>query len=151
MPGSAKGWDYARAKVAEIGRASVRAGVVGPAASAQHGDGPATNGEIAIAMEYGTPMIPARPFVAQTFADPMRRAELALLQGRLIGAVMAGKMSRDQALGLLGAWAAGAIRATIRDGDFAPLAPATIAAKGSSKPLVDTGQLAGAVGFEVIT
>jgi hypothetical protein len=56
--------------------------------------------------------------------------------------MLAGKIDERKAMGLLGAWASGAIKATIsQSGDFAPLAPSTVKAKGSSRPLIDSGQL----------
>lgn len=150
MPGDTRAWREVRARVAAIGRRHVRAGVVGAAASAAHGDSGATNGEIAAYNEFGTRTVPSRSFVRATFRDPARLAELRALHVRLLGLVVEGRMSLDQALGLIGAWSVGAIRATIAGGDFAPLAPSTVARKRSSKPLVDTGQLAGAVSWVVV-
>jgi hypothetical protein len=89
--------------------------------------------------------------VGKTMDDPAVQAEFAALEARLARAVIEGKMSRDRALGLLGAWAAGKIQATIVEDRVAPpLAPATVAAKQSSKVLVDSGQLAAAVGWEIV-
>lgn len=109
------------------------------------------NAEIALIHEYGAPgaNIPARPFLSQTFER--RRDELAALQAKLTRALLEGKIDERRAMGLLGAWAAGAIKATItRDGEFAPLKPATIKRKKSDKPLIETGQLVGAIGFVVV-
>lgn len=153
MPGSKRAWDEVRARVDGLGRLHARVGVIGAAASQPHAAGDLTNGEIATLHEFGNPStgLPERSFVRATMRDPARLEELRRLQERVIGAVVAGRMTGAQAVGLLGAWAAGAIRAQITErGDFAPLAPATVAAKGSSKPLVDSGQLVGAISFEVV-
>lgn len=109
------------------------------------------NSEIGLVHEFGAPSrnIPARPFIRQTFQR--KRAELAQLQAKLAQAIMMGRLDEARAMGMLGAWAAGAIKATItRDGEFAPLKPATIKRKGSDKPLIDTGQLVGAITFVVV-
>jgi hypothetical protein len=107
--------------------------------------------EIAAIQEYGAPRanIPARPFIRQTFER--RRGELVALQAKIATLLMAGKIDERKAMGLLGAWCAGAIKATITsNGSFAPLAAATIAAKKSSKPLIETGQMVGAIRFVVV-
>jgi hypothetical protein len=107
--------------------------------------------EIGMIHEFGAPKahIPARPFIKQTFVN--HRGDLVALQRKLAAAIMTGRIDEKRAMGLLGAWAAGAIKATItRDGNFAPLAPSTIAAKSSSKPLVETGQMANAITFVVV-
>lgn len=151
MPGSTEKWEAVKRRVADLGRAHVRAGVVGPPAHQQHGDSGMTNGEIALLHELGNRNLPPRSFVGATMRDPAVQAQFAQLQARVVGLVIEGRMSRDQALGLLGAFMAGAIKRTIVDGKVSPpLAPGTIEAKGSDKVLVDTGQLVGAVGFEVV-
>jgi hypothetical protein len=42
------------------------------------------------------------------------------------------------------------VKVKILDGDFEPNAPSTIAKKGSSHPLIDTGQEKNSVTWEVI-
>ena len=109
------------------------------------------NAEIGLIHEYGAPAagIPARSFLRQTFEN--RRGELVALQAKLAQLLIAGKITEYKAMGLLGAWAVGAIKATItRDGTFAPLKPATIKRKKSDKPLIHSGQLVGAVAFVVV-
>lgn len=119
------------------------------AAMQQSGATGATNVEIAVAMELGTATIPSRPFIRQAFLT--RRGPFEALAARLAKAFLLGKMSAEQVMGLLGAWGQNAIKATItRTGSFAPLAPATIRRKGSSRPLVDTGQLANSVSWIVV-
>lgn len=126
--------------VRKVGGASVQVGVL--------------EGELAMifaVQEYGSPKrnIPARPAMRQTFEN--RRADLIRLQAKIAQALIEGKINEIRAMQLLGAWAAGAIKATITsEGNFVPLAPATVRAKGSSKPLIDTGQLVAAVTFVVV-
>lgn len=124
----------------KVDGASVRAGVL---------DGDLA--VIAAVQEYGSPKrgIPARPAVRQAFEN--HRGELVALQAKIAQALVEGKMTEHRAMQLLGMWAVGAIKATYTsEGKFTPLAAATIRAKGSSKPLIDTGQLVAAVTFVVV-
>jgi hypothetical protein len=151
MAGSTAGWDQIRETVAELGRAQLRVGVVGSAANAEHGQTGETNAEIALWMEYGTARLPERNFIRRTLRDSAVRAEYETLLTRITAAVIAGKMDRDRALGLLGAWMASQIQKTIIEDRVEPeLAPATVQAKHSDKVLVDTGQLVGSVGWEIV-
>jgi len=120
-------------------------------AAVQVGPADGENAKIGLIQEFGAPAagIPARPFMRQTFER--RRGELVALQAKIAQALLLGKITEERAMGLLGAWAAGAIKATItRDGSFAPLKPATIKRKGSDKPLIHTGQLVGSITFVVV-
>lgn len=120
-------------------------------ASVRVGPQDGENAEIGLIHEYGAPKanIPARPFLAQTFKN--RRSELIALQAKIAQGLLAGRLTEERAMGLLGAWAVGAIKATItRDGQFAALKPATIKRKGSDKPLIHTGQLVGSINFVVV-
>lgn len=120
-------------------------------ASVRVGPADGENAEIGLIHEYGAPEagIPARPFIAQTFRN--RRAELVQIQVKIAQGLLAGKLDENRAMALLGAWAVGAIKATItRDGQFVPLKPATIKRKGSDKPLIHTGQLVGSITFMVV-
>lgn len=134
-----RAWKKLYNTVKKLDGASVRVGAL---------DG--ENATLAAIHEYGAPRanIPARPFIRPTFER--RRGELVALQAKLAKAMLLGVLSEERAMAMLGAWAAGAIKATItRDGNFVPLRPATIARKHSAKPLIDTGQLVGAITFKV--
>lgn len=149
---AAERWENILTRVAELGRASVRAGVVGPAARETHQGTDLTNAEIGLIQELGAPSIglPERSFVRKTLQDPAFRKEYVTLLSRITQAVILGKMDRNRALGLLGAFAASRIKATIVEDKVRPVdSPATVAAKGSSTVLVDSGQLAAAVGWEI--
>lgn len=144
-------WDALRERLAAAQGKSVRVGIVGAAANQSHGDSEHTNAEIGLFHEFGTRTIPERSFLRSTLRDPTRIEEFKALQARLLGAVLDGKMTADRALGLLGAWAAGAIQATITQSDIPPpLKPETVARKGSNKPLVDSGQLVRSISWEVV-
>lgn len=67
--------------------------------------------------------------------------------------VVSGKKTAVGAAELLGLWAQGSIQARIAAGpsDWPPLAASTIKRKGSSKALIDTGQLRSSITFAVET
>ncbi len=147
-------WQKLRQTVKGIDKASVRVGVLGANALQVHAGGSYTNVQIAVTHEFGAPAagIPERSFIRSTFVT--RRDELVKLQAAACRGILAGKYSIEHALGLIGAWAAGAVREQITKYGpflFAPLAARTIAAKGKSGPLVDSGQLVGSITFVVLT
>lgn len=91
--------------------------------------------------EFGSPSenIPARPFMAQTYDK-----NWGLLKSRsrsIVKGVQSHKITVHEGLSKLGEWYTGAIKEEITTGGFSPLRPATIAAKGSSRPLIDTAQM----------
>lgn len=96
---------------------------------------------IAIIHEFGSPKnnLPARPVMRQT--NQRHARELQGFTRRLLLAIYGGRILPSKALAQLGVFWEGKIKQTFRDGVFAPLRPATIARKGSSKPLIDSGQL----------
>lgn len=102
-------------------------------------------------LEFGTSRMPARPFLRQTFAK--REKEWARNAGLLVEQYGI----RDPAVLLtqMGDAMARDVQAEIRAGDFAPLAPQTIAAKERKgrpepeKPLIDTASMINAVRFEL--
>lgn len=114
----------------------------------EHGDTGATNVEIAIFQELGTRFIPARSFLWSTFYVH-KVAELHAMVATLAKKVLIGELAMKRALQILGAWGANAVKNTITQSDIPPpLADSTIARKGSTKPLVDTGQLVGSISWE---
>ncbi len=62
---------------------------------------------------------------------------------------MRGKITMDHALGIIGESVTSMIKARIAAGIAPPDSPSTIKRKGSSTPLVDTGQLKGSVAWEL--
>lgn len=146
-----KPWKALRKHVIEMAakKARVKVGVLG----GEHGDGISMI-EIAAIHEFGSPAanIPERSFIRSTFKR--READLEKVTARAASALFAGKIGLGQALGILGAWGVAAIQGTIRQHltegpEPQELKPATIARKQSSTPLLDTGQLIGAISFQV--
>lgn len=119
----------------------------------QHAGSELTNAEIAAILEYGTEdgHIPARPALRSTF--DAQREKLVELGKKLIHRyVVEGKGTIEQALGILGSTLATEMKKTITVGPGVPPpnAPSTIAAKGSSRPWVDTGAVVGAISYAVL-
>lgn len=97
--------------------------------------------------EYGTSRgIPSRPFLRNTQYE--YSARWAVFIGPLVATLLSGgspKAIAEQ----LGQLMEHNIKTTIAAGGFAPLAPATIKAKGHSKLLIDTGDMYGSVTHKV--
>jgi hypothetical protein len=117
---------------------------VGFPASAQHTseDGQQfQTAQIAAVHEFGSPEngIPERSFMRSAIAEN-RQSYVALNRQNLLQ-ILHGKMKFQQALGQLGAMAQGNVQQKIVTGPFQALKQSTIDRKGSSKPLVDSGQM----------
>lgn len=97
--------------------------------------------EIALIMfwnEYGTGNIPSRPAIRQAY--DANRKELIKIIDFEYKKIVNHKTTVKIALGRIGEWMTGKVRKSIKDLKDPPNAPATIAAKGSDNPLIDTGQ-----------
>lgn len=95
---------------------------------------------------FGTENIPERPFMTQAIQN--NRAKYIALNRKNLVAVAKGAMKMKVALGQLGEVAKASIQKEIRSGNFKPLSQKTIDAKGSSKPLIDTGNMIQSVQWE---
>ena len=136
---------YAIKKQLEIANTkTVSVGVLN--GSEAHGD--VTVGEIATWNHYGTANIPARPFIVGPI--DAKQAELQNLVKRLTAGISTGKIDTEFALNVLGQKLRDTCVSAINNREFEPNADSTIAKKGSSTPLVDTGQLKGAIAFEIV-
>jgi hypothetical protein len=138
------GLDALRRRV-ENGKAEVFVGV--PAGKTAPNGTPLA--AVAAFNEFGTEDIPERPAFRRAIGSAAGRAELRGLSKRLLGSVVKGKMTEDVALEVLGQAGAARVKDEIRNGDFEPNAPSTIAKKGSDHPLIDTSQLINEVTYQV--
>lgn len=126
-------WGFRRPRIA-VGILS------GRGAEADHvGRVRATVLDVAIWNEFGTSRIPARSFIRAWFDENEARLRDDLLV--LMHAVIRGEQTKERALELLALKCVGEIQQRIADGIEPPNAPSTVARKGSSKPLIDSGQL----------
>ena len=133
------------------GRYRVKVGIIGAEASEQkevrEGDPPAlTVADVATFHEFGLG-VPRRSFI-RDYVDENDRE----LQRRLYAAaanVGSGKVPVRQALDQFGLYVQGAIQERIARHIPPPLAEVTKERKGSSTPLIDTGQLRSSITYAV--
>jgi len=100
---------------------------------------------VAAIQEFGAPAvgIPARPFMQPTVRE--KKDTWVKIIEKQLPKVALGKMSAFDVLELGGISAAADIQTKISSIYTPPNAPATIRAKGSAKPLVDTGLMLASV------
>lgn len=147
------GWVELMKHAKEIKDSKVKVGVLdeGDGAAVHDAGGVLTVAEIAAIHEFGTQdgHIPERSFVRSTFDE--KHEELVELGKELMKKVLEGKIPVDRALNVLGAKLATEIKKKITvDGVPPPNAESTVIAKGSSRPLVDTGRMVNAITWAII-
>ncbi len=105
--------------------------------------------QVASFHEFGTKHIPRRSFIAdwsdefeEQHKEQLRKMARAVLNGTVA--------SVDQGLNRLGNLYVGEIQRRISQGIAPPLKKATVDRKGSSKPLIDTGQLRSSIVYKVV-
>lgn len=118
---------------------------VGFMADATYPDGTSV-AMVAAIQEFGAPAksIPPRPFFRQMIAKEQGHwaADIAAI-------LKANKYRSDKTLGLMGMEIKAELQESIQRLTSPKLAPATVARKGSDKPLVDTGHMLNSVDFKV--
>lgn len=97
--------------------------------------------------EYGTQdgHIPARPFVRPAVRAP----ELKVFVARMMKSFASGQLSEEAALGMVGEKLRSLIVKNIGSNISPPNAPSTIARKGSSRTLIDTGRMRQSISYEI--
>lgn len=104
----------------------------------QHGDDDLTILELATIHEFGTDNIPARSFIRGWFDENQDAIRAVLLQEFRKEVESGDYLAAGERVVL---WAVASIQKRIADRIPPPLDPKTIARKGSSVPLIDTGVL----------
>lgn len=90
--------------------------------------------------EYGTSRgIPARPFLRNTMYESSAKWSRSVSED--VMAVFEGDLPGGAVVQRLGEQMVKDVRRTIDAGNFAPLSSTTVARKGSSRPLIDTGDM----------
>lgn len=115
-------------------------------------DGGLTNVQIAAIHEFGAPEagIPERSFIRSTF--DAQRAKYGAILKKLLPRVLEGKLDVVAMFDLIGQQIVSDINHKVRvEGVPPPLKPATIARKGSSRALIDTGRMLAALTWTVLT
>lgn len=95
----------------------------------------------------GTEHVPERSFIRGWWDEnePQLRADLT----KLMQSVVAGKRTKEQILELMGTRCVGQIQQRIADGIAPENADSTVERKGSSTPLIASGQLRAGVSFRI--
>lgn len=102
--------------------------------------------EIAMFNELGTSTSPPRPFLRMTVDENKDKInQFVETQTKRI----AQGASAEQCMKQMGAFGVSLVQEKIGNGTFAPNAESTIKAKGSDKPLIDTGQLRQSVHYVI--
>lgn len=137
----------------EIGKSYItRVGVLGSKAF-RTDDEPMNNAEIGLIHEFGSVSanIPPRSFLRMPLETKRTDLVKSMSQPNVRGAVSAGQYKKVYQI--MGVNAEAIINDAFVSGGFGKWAPnksATIAAKGSSKPLIDTGQLRRSITSDVV-
>lgn len=104
---------------------------------------------IASVQEFGNEMVPERSFLRSTVDE--KKEAFRKFMGRNKAAMVVNPIERKRALIKLGLFAEKEVVKKINRGPFVPNAPATIARKGSSKPLIDKGRMRQSATSKVVT
>lgn len=97
---------------------------------------------------WGGP-IPPRPFILQTIRNHRRKYLEALKTSA--SKLVRGETTLLTVMNKLGVQVQGDIQAEIDSGNFVPNSPTTVEMKGSSRPLIDTGEMRQKVTWQVKT
>lgn len=104
--------------------------------------------EIAFQNEFGTKTIPARSFMRSSFDENL--TTITSILNKEYDRIIEGTSTVKYSLDLIGNIVRDMIKKKIRAITLPPNAPSTIKMKGSSKPLIDFGQMINAVQHKVI-
>ncbi len=104
---------------------------------------PFTMVEVGLANEFGTVTQPPRSFMRTTYDE--RRAIVERLMESEKGKIFAGRSTVGRSLALIGEYYQGQVQTKIRSNVPPPNAESTVRRKKSSKTLIDTAQMLGAI------
>lgn len=102
--------------------------------------------KIASYNEFGTEHVPARSFIRAPFDAHQGYIKLKI---SLLKRVVAGRITLESALHILGAAVVKSFKKTIRDVILPLNAPSTEAKKGSDIPLIDTGKMYESISYRL--
>jgi len=145
------GWNRIRRELAELAKNPlvVDVGILGQEATESHGDDGLNNVKLGTFHEFGgsNNRPPERSFLRSTMENKAQ-GYMNLLQKKAKRFYESG-MSVKDFLGLVGQRVSADVKITIKKKIPPPLTDATIERKGSSVPLVDTGQLINSITYVV--
>lgn len=140
------GYERAMRETRELDRLTVTVGVQADEGADDDG---VRNVDKAFWNEYGTRRIPERSFMRSAFDE--NETELTATIQRLWSGALAGKLTAERAARLLGQMHEDHVKRKVRTGPFDPNAQSTVDAKGSSRPLIDTGQMVNSIRYNVVS
>ena len=141
--------DKLRKELAKIdsSKQHAKAGLMG--SEVHDADSGLTQVQLGIIHEYGTSKIPARPFIGASF-NANRRDYESLLTRAVKAAGERGAAVFTKMLGGIAAKMAAEMKKYVTLGNnLTPNAESTVRAKGSDRPLVDTGRLVNSITWKV--
>jgi len=153
MKDAVAGFAAIRAAIERAANMHVKVGVLASTGGGQTHDSKSglSTIEIAAVHEFGSPAagIPERSFIRRTMTE--KKPEIDKAIEKLAAQIVNGSLDPEKAFAVLGQLGAAEVKKTITEGSGVPppLQSETIARKGSSRPLVDTGRLLGSIGYEV--
>jgi len=126
----------------------VKAGILAKDGSQNHSEG-ITVFQIGMIHEFGVPEknIPRRSFIRVPIENNIKEITKLIENNHRL--VSENAMSAKVALDRIGIKAQNTIKESFRNNDWKPLKRATVKRKGSSRPLIDTGQLIGSISYIV--
>lgn len=142
-----RGWNRIKRDMRRMDGAAVKIGILAEAGF--HEDGSIHVAQLGSIHEFGAPRrgIPERSFLRAT-ADA-KQAELTSFKVKEMASIQRGTSNVRLSLTRLGQRFKDMVIAALNQGVPPPNKPRTITAKGSSKPLIDTGQLKQSIRFKV--
>lgn len=134
------------ARLKDIGKPQV---LVGVPSSKNARQGASNNATIAAVHELGAPSknIPARPFLVPVVQGDSQKYVELMAQG--FRNALQDQEKIKQVYEKIGLVISNDVKAYIVSGNFVPLKQSTIDAKGSSKPLISTGELRNSISYEI--
>lgn len=126
----------------------VKAGILAKDGSNNHSEG-ITVFQIGMIHEFGVPEknIPRRSFIRVPIENNIKEITKLIENNHKL--VSENSMSAKVALDRIGLKAQNTIKKSFRDNDWKANSRATVKRKGSSRPLIDTGQLVGSISYIV--
>jgi HK97 gp10 family phage protein len=135
-------------RIKAIENSSLRVGLLGNKKALRGKGDKLTNAQVAIHNEFGTSTARARPFLRPTVAKGSKAYAEFLGEG--MKKAIAGEKAFTETLGLLGQRVSADVKNYITQGsNLRPNEDSTIARKGSSRPLIDTGRMMNSITYEV--
>lgn len=130
----------------KVRRSSLKVGIVGGDGDKRY-QGGATLAEVATWMEFGTINCPERSFI-RAYVD-LHEQEIKGFLDRAVKRDLSRERDMLVSLDLIGQQVVGGIKERIADGIAPALSEETVERKGSTTPLIDTGQLRGSISYVV--